>query len=95
VQEAEAQGTWKQERIAPQTVLDAAFVNNNMGNDQRQPWLAQRNYTLPKDPSDCLYYKSTTKRVKPAGDYYVTRKVYLLDLKTGMLYVYYDDSQWG
>jgi hypothetical protein len=63
VKEVQAQGSWKRETTVPQSVLESAFVNSNMTNDQRLPWIANQKYTLPKKQTECLYYTKTAKRI--------------------------------
>ncbi|MGZ4106886.1 MAG: hypothetical protein ACXVO1_06075 [Tumebacillaceae bacterium] len=91
----QSKATWKSGVVAPDALFRAAFSNDTMmPYDERLEFTDQSKAPLPSTKTDCLYFTSVTKR-NGKGDFYMTRKVYVLDKKSKTLYLYYDDSQWG
>jgi hypothetical protein len=79
---------WKYGSVVPDTL-------RNPKNDTFQDTMIGRQYPLPKENRDGYYYSFIEKRDRSSGDWYTTRKAYFLDVKSRILYIYFDDAQWG
>jgi hypothetical protein len=78
---------WKNGTVVPDS------LRHPNPNDFPDP-MSDRTYPLPRRKRSGYYFSLIKKRYG-AGDWYTTRMAYFLDVKTRLLYVYYDDAQWG
>lgn len=78
---------WKYGSVVPDTLRNPI--------DAIQDTMIGRKYPLPKENRDGYYYSFIEKRDRSGGDWYTTRKAYFLDVKSRILYIYFDDAQWG
>lgn len=78
---------WKHGAVVPNTLRHG---NPDDGSDA----MAGRKYPLPKEKRTGYFY-TYIKKENGTGDWHTIRNAYFLDVKTGILYIYFDDSQWG